>query len=70
MRSPHSPIRLRTDGPDIVVEVDFGVPNQDGESYVEVIREKRYGPLDEFEISHEVLSGGIERAKLSHYGCT
>lgn len=67
MHSPHPPIRLRTDGPDIVVEIDFGVKNADGESYVEVIREKLYRGADEFEISHEVLDGGIERAKDLHY---
>ena len=69
MHSPHQPIRLRTDGPDIVVEIDFGVKNADGDSYVEVIREKIYQG-DEFEICHEVLHAGIERAKLSHYDCT
>ena len=67
MYSLHQPIRLRTDGPDIVVEIDFGVKNADGDSYVEVIREKLYGPKDEFEISHEVLAGGIEAAKSRHY---
>lgn len=66
----HPPIRLRTDGPDIVVEIDFGVPNQDGESHVEVIREKLYRDTHEFEICHEVLDRGIERAKLTHYNCT
>lgn len=66
---PHSPIRLRTDGPDIVVEIDFGVPNKAGDTHVEVIREKLVG-WPEIEICHEVLDGGIERAKLTHYDCT
>lgn len=67
MYSGHLPIRLRTDGPDIVVEVDFGVKNSDGESHVEVIREKLYPEGAEFEICHEVLDAGIERAKAKHY---
>ena len=66
----HQPIRLRTDGPDIVVEIDFGVPNKDGESHVEVIREKLYPFEAEFEICHEVVDAGIERAKHEHYNNT
>ena len=66
MRSPHSPIRLRTDGPDIVVEMDCGVPNKHGDSYVELIREKLTG-WPQIAISHEVLDAGIERAKDRHY---
>ena len=66
MRTPMPPIRLRTNGPDIVVELDFGIPNKDGETHVEVIREKLVG-WPEIEICHEVLDGGIERAKDEHY---
>ncbi len=66
MRSPHLPIRLRKDGADIVVEIDFGVKNKRGNSYVEVIREKLDGWPD-IAVSHEVLDSGIERAKDRHY---
>ena len=67
MHSGHLPIRLRKDGSDIVVEVDFGVKNKHGDSHVEVIREKLYSPDAEYEICHEVLDAGIERAKDQHY---
>ena len=63
MHQKHQPIRLRTDGPDIVVEMDFGVPNRVGNSYVEIIREK----MNLGVIYHEVLDSGIERAKDRHY---
>lgn len=66
MRAPNLPIRLRTDGPDIVVEMDFGVPNRNGDSHVEIIREKLSGWPD-IEVCHEVLDAGIERAKDRHY---
>lgn len=66
MRSPYPAIRLRTDGPDIVVEIDHGIKNRDGESYIEVIREKLNG-WPEIEICSEVLDGGIEKAKDWHY---
>jgi len=63
VKHTHYPIRLRTDGTDIVVEMDFGVPNKDGNSYVEIIREKsNFG-----EICHEVLNSGIEKAAAAHY---
>lgn len=67
MRTPHPPIRLRTDGPDIVVELDMGISNKDGNSYVEVIREKVFPGEICHEICHEVLDAGIERAKERHY---
>ncbi len=66
MRQKHLPIRLRKDGPDMVVEIDFGVPNRDGDTHVEVIREKLTA-WPECEICHEVLDGGIESAKDRHY---
>lgn len=62
MRTPHQPIRLRREGDYAVVEIDMGVPNADGETFVEVIRE-RY----DVAFSHIVEDSGIERAKDRHY---
>ena len=65
MHQKHTPIMLRRDGDDVIVEMDFGVKNKDGNSWVEVIRVAHDSPF-----SHIVEDGGIERAKLSHYDCT
>ena len=57
-----TPIRLRREGDDTIVEIDCGVPNRDGETFVEVIRERYDAPF-----SHIVESSGIERAMDYHY---
>lgn len=62
MHSPHTPIMLRRDGLDVIVEMDFKVPNKDGNSWVEVIRVRH-----DSEFSHIVEDSGIERAKDRHY---
>lgn len=56
------PIRLRRDGNHAVVEIDTGIPNKHGDTFVEVIREHVDGPF-----CHIVEPSGIERAKDQHY---
>ena len=62
MHSGHTPIMLRREGEDVIVEMDFGVKNKDGNSWVEIIRERH-----DSEFSHIVEGSGIERAKDRHY---
>lgn len=60
--SHYPPIRLRREGDYAVVEIDTGVPNKDGNSFVEVIRERADGAF-----SHIVEPRGIKAAKDRHY---
>lgn len=65
MRSPYPPIRLRRDGDDAVVEIDTGVKDAQGNSFIEVIRERADGAF-----CHIVEDSGIQRAILAHYAAS
>lgn len=60
--SHYPPIRLRREGDYAVVEIDTGIPNKDGETFVEVIRENCDSAF-----SHIVEPRGIEGALDRHY---
>lgn len=60
--SHYPPIRLRREGDDAVVEIDTGIPNKNGKTFVEVIRERADGAF-----SHIVEPSGIESAIDRHY---
>lgn len=62
MRSSQYPIRLRRDGDDAVVEIDTGIKDAQGNSFIEVIRERADGAF-----CHIVEDSGIQRAILDHY---
>jgi len=62
-------VRIITHGQDIVVELCFGAPNDDGKTRVKVILEKLVG-WPEIAIPHDIFDVGIERAKANRHGAT
>ena len=56
------PICLRREGDDVIVEIDTGIKNSSGISFVEVIRERFDAAF-----SHIIEPSGIEAAIQRHY---
>lgn len=57
------PIRLRREGDFAVVDIDTGVKDAEGNTFIELIRERLDGAF-----SHIIEPSGIDRAIVAHYG--